>query len=265
MDNVLLTVIIAGAVTIFTVALTLVISFLVLRVKKLNSKERFINSLLPDLDCGKCNCPTCELFSKEVAEEQRDIAECPYIQKNNLFKAKRVLKSGYINNNNLVAFVKCKGGKDCKNKFEYNGPDYCWCNECLHSGNKQCEKACLGCGDCVKVCRYGALFINEKGVAEVDRTKCTGCGACINACPNDLIVRIPVKQHVAIVCNKFDGGMAINSTCKVGCTSCGLCAKNCPTKAITMEGNMPVIDESKCIHCNKCVGVCPNSCISRFE
>jgi ferredoxin len=123
---------------------------------------------------------------------------------------------------------------------------------------------CLGCGDCVKVCRYGALFINKKGVAEVDREKCTGCGACTYACPNNLIVRQPMKQSVAVICKNNIDKMACPSKCKVGCTGCAMCAKICPVGAITLDNGLPVIDPDKCIGCNKCVGACPNNVISRL-
>ncbi len=258
-------ILIAISIVLPTIILVLLTSFIVTRLKRLNSKEKFIHSLLPELDCSKCGCPNCEAFSREVAAETRDIAECPYIVRANLSKVKRVIKKGYINNSNLVACVKCKGGKDCKDKFDYKGQKYCWCKESLHSGNKACDTACLGCGDCVKVCRYGAIKINEKGVAEVDRTKCTGCGACTYVCPNNLIVRLPVKQSVAVLCSNNTDKMSVTTKCKVGCTNCGLCSKICPTNAITMIDGKPVINAEKCINCNKCIGVCPNNCISRLN
>jgi len=115
------TILIAIAVVVGVVGFTLLISFIINKSKQLDSKETFIHSLLPELDCGKCGCPNCEAFSKEVAEERQDISACPYILKANLSKANRVIKKGYINNSNMCACIKCKGGKDCKNKFDYKG------------------------------------------------------------------------------------------------------------------------------------------------
>lgn len=262
--EVILSIVIALAIVLVVIGFTLLISFVVLKSKKLDSKERFIHSLLPELDCEKCGCGNCEQFAKEVAEEKRDISECPYILKANLSKAERIIKKGYVNNSNYIACVLCKGGKNCKDKYDYIGQEYCWTKDNLYSGHKACDHACLGCGDCIRACRYNAIFINENGVAEIDRTKCTGCGACTEACPNKLIVRIPANQSVNVLCSNFKEKVAIKNKCTVGCTGCGMCQKVCPADAITLEDGKPVIDPEKCIHCNKCIGACPNGTISRL-
>lgn len=50
---------------------------------------------------------------------------------------------------------------------------------------------------------------------------------------------------------------------KKTCNGCGICVKECPVEAIKMvedtEGFLyPVIDEEKCINCNKCKNICSN-------
>lgn len=58
------------------------------------------------------------------------------------------------------------------------------------------------------------------------------------------------------------------------CCGCTSCASACPVNAITMQPNgegflMPVVDEAKCIHCDKCDKVCPHlnnsECLSEFS
>ena len=44
---------------------------------------------------------------------------------------------------------------------------------------------CVGCGICVDVCPFGAIYLND--MAGVDSQKCTGCGACVEECPQDAI------------------------------------------------------------------------------
>lgn len=50
---------------------------------------------------------------------------------------------------------------------------------------------------------------------------------------------------------------------KVTCSGCGACASVCPRGCIEMKEDMegflyPVIDESRCVKCNRCEKVCPN-------
>ena len=50
---------------------------------------------------------------------------------------------------------------------------------------------------------------------------------------------------------------------KRDCNGCGICTMFCPKNCIEMkedeEGFLyPVIDESRCIHCNRCKNICSN-------
>ena len=51
------------------------------------------------------------------------------------------------------------------------------------------------------------------------------------------------------------------NACSVGCIACGICVKSCPHGAITMKGNLPEIDYSKCTGCLTCVNKCPRKTI----
>lgn len=41
------------------------------------------------------------------------------------------------------------------------------------------------------------------------------------------------------------------------CNGCQLCVKSCEDKALRMEGDLPVRDDSLCVGCGDCVKVCP--------
>jgi heterodisulfide reductase subunit A len=41
---------------------------------------------------------------------------------------------------------------------------------------------CVGCGDCIPVCQYGAIFRSAQGKAEINPVLCQGCGTCAAAC-----------------------------------------------------------------------------------
>lgn len=38
----------------------------------------------------------------------------------------------------------------------------------------------------VSVCKFGAISLNEYGVAEVDEDKCLACGKCMKVCPQEI-------------------------------------------------------------------------------
>jgi electron transport complex protein RnfB len=45
------------------------------------------------------------------------------------------------------------------------------------------ESACIGCGDCVERCQFGALSVAED-FCSVEAERCVGCGLCAAACSN---------------------------------------------------------------------------------
>ncbi len=45
---------------------------------------------------------------------------------------------------------------------------------------------CLGCGDCLERCQFGALAIPED-VCLVDAGRCVGCGLCVTVCPTEAL------------------------------------------------------------------------------
>ena len=98
-----------------------------------------------------------------------------------------------------VAHVYCQGTQDhTKKRYEYTGTLHCASAHGLYSGPNSCTYGCLGFGDCVNVCEFNALYI-ENGIAHVNHENCTACGKCVDACPKHLIHMIP-KHEAATVC-----------------------------------------------------------------
>ena len=48
------------------------------------------------------------------------------------------------------------------------------------------QEACIGCGQCRKICAHGAPII-ENRKAHIDHDKCVGCGRCIAVCPKNAV------------------------------------------------------------------------------
>ncbi|MBR2390924.1 MAG: 4Fe-4S binding protein [Clostridia bacterium] len=251
-----------------SIALVLIITIIIVvatnKHKNLDKTSEVVRELLPGLDCGKCGRVDCQSFAVDMVKGKTNMNNCPYLTGKNYFKCRQIMKKQRKVKFDYVAFVKCKGGVDCKDKFKYVGDNTCASKNLQHSGDKYCPFACLGCGDCVKACVYGAISISKKGCAIVDAEKCVGCGECVSTCPNKLISLIPSKKFVEIVCANNSTDSIVTRNCSVACSHCEACIVACPANAIKMVGGMPQIDDSKCIKCGKCVAACPNHVISRI-
>ena len=248
------------------VSVGLVFLFIYLSYKKRNLSHdtEFVRKMLPGIDCGMCGEKNCTNFAVKVAGGNREPEACKLIRPENGQKIKQYFKNTYKESSKQVAFVHCKGGCRAEDKYIYDGANSCSVQEMLHSGAKACKYACLGCGDCVAACKYRAIKINKRGVAEVIRSKCNGCGACVDACANKVISMQKLELSVNVVCNNQSSAPGIEKKCSVGCKHCEQCIKICPVGAISVVNNVPVIDPKKCVECYKCVSVCPNHVISRL-
>ena len=231
---------------------------------KNSTTAQVLTELMPGLNCKQCRRKTCEQFANDLSQGKTTLNQCPYISNNKYKKAKKVIEADRKIKFDKVALVRCKGGSDCENKFQYIGDNSCQAKNLQHSGDKYCPFACLGCGDCAKSCPYDAIYISQKGCAVVDKSKCTGCGECIKTCPNDLISLVPAEQFVEAICNNSSQDTVVTRNCKVSCTHCEACVASCPHGAIAMVGGLPKIDNKKCMKCGKCVSSCPNHVISRI-
>ena len=147
----------------------------------------------------------------------------------------------------------------------YDGVKTCRIAHNTAGGETGCFFGCLGCGDCVAACAFGALHMNaETGLPEVDESKCTACGKCTKACPRGIIELRPMGKkgrRMVVQCVNKDKGPVAGKACAVSCIGCGKCQKVCEFEAITVESNLAYIDPAKCRLCRKCEDACPKGTI----
>jgi electron transport complex protein RnfB len=166
----------------------------------------------------------------------------------------------------LVAVLQCNGTPESRPRTSvYNGVPDCRIAHNLYIGETDCSYGCLGKGDCVRACAFGAMYMNnETELPVIIDDKCVSCGACVKACPRNLIeLRKKAKKDrkIYVACSNCDKGGPARRACKVACIACTKCVKVCKFDAITIENNLAYIDAFKCTFCRKCIPECPTGSI----
>lgn len=225
---------------------------------EVNEKEVAIRAELPGNNCGGCGYPGCDGLAAAIAKGEAPANACPVGGAKVGEKISKILGVEVAPTKKMVAHVRCSGDCDtARDKCNYLGIRDCRAAAVVPGrGAKHCVKGCKGLGSCVSVCKFDAIHI-VNGIAVVDRTKCVGCGKCVATCPNALIVLIPDDAKYIVQCNSQDKGKAVKEACSAGCLGCTACTKQCEFGAITMNGNVAVIDQEKCRQCGKCAEKCP--------
>lgn len=227
-------------------------------------KTEEIASILPGLNCGACGYPGCFGMAQAITKDPELITKGPCAVL--LQDAKKVEDIGKALGKTIDAaaldkraLVHCGG--DSELIYDYSGIETCKGAAQLLDGYKKCPYACLGLGDCVEVCPYGAMSIDpERMIAVVDWEKCNGCGLCVLECPKKLIELVPAATKIGFRCNyqplkDIEG----RERCDSGCTHCRKCFKSCEYEAIIWhkERAIPEFDIEKCTLCLKCIVECP--------
>jgi len=260
MNSVLTAVIVVSGIGLIG-AIILVVASKLLDVKE-DDRVTAIKAVLPGANCGSCGFAGCAAYAKAVVDGAA-VNLCVAGGAATSQKVADIMGTEAGETMQQKAFVACRGEKGCRTQsYDYTGVKSCVALNNMYNGNTSCPFGCLGLGDCMKACKFGAISV-VNGVAHVDREKCTGCGACKNVCPKRIIYLYPYNNapRPIVMCASHERGPVTRKECAHGCIGCGKCMLNCKQKAITLHHFVARIDYSKCTGCGDCVDVCPNSCI----
>ncbi len=230
---------------------------------KLDPKIEKVLESLPGINCGACGYPGCSAYAEAVANGEAVTNLCAPGGAEVVKKISDIMGLNSEESEKKVARILCQGSNmHSQKKYDFDVELKTCASAILYfAGDKACEYACMGYGDCAEVCPFDAIEITDKGIAKVNEEKCTGCGKCIKTCPKSIIKLLPEKNKVTVLCSSKDKGATARKLCTISCIACGICAKNCPVSAIEVKNNLAVIDPEKCINCGICELKCPTNAI----
>lgn len=234
-----------------------------------DKKAEEIMEVLPGANCGGCGFPGCSGLAEAMAKGEAPPDAC-VVGNAELTQTIAKILGVEVDESHAerkVAQLKCHGGsKNCKNRFIYDGIPDCKAAANVFNGQKACEFACLGFGNCARVCPFGAITMGDDNLPRIDHNKCTGCNKCVVECPRMVLELVGVSHRVHVRCRNVEKGKEARSNCQVACIKCKLCEKNCPHEAIKVlpqegGGSVAVINYELCTNCGICAEKCPTKCI----
>ena len=263
-------------VVIYTIIVALVIGFLLgvllglfkkIFYVKVDPKVQAVRDLLSGGNCGGCGYAGCDAFAEAVVKGEAPTNGCIAGGASCAAKVAEIMGGSAGDVVPKVAVLACHGTNQvAQSRGEYNGVKTCAAAQLTMNGTKKCSFGCVGFGDCVEVCPFGALSMGKDGLPHVDRSKCVGCGKCVKQCPKHLFVLMPAdtKGAFAFCSCHNENKPQIRKDCSVGCFKCGICAKKCPEQAIDITSGIPKIDYTKCTSCGECIKACPDKVLGLF-
>lgn len=226
-----------------------------------------VEEVLPKGQCGACGFAGCANYAEAVVLNPEVAPNLCVPGKEAVAKLVAELTGKAAEKvEPRIAHVRCRGtGDKAVLSYNYKGVKDCKAASMVQGGPKGCKNGCVGFGNCVGVCNFGAMSMGENGLPIVDKKKCTGCGACETACPKSVIQMIPTNAKVKVDCNSKDKGAIARKLCTAACIGCGICAKNCSYGAIEVKNNLAVVDHKICMEkCSEatCIAKCPTGAIN---
>ena len=265
MNIVLIALLVLGATGLLAAVLLYVIA-LRFRVEE-DPRIDQVAEALPGANCGGCGYAGCRALAEAcVKAETLDGLLCPVGGAETMKKVASILGKEAVAAEPKVAVIRCNGTCEARPRTSvFDGSRSCKIMHACYVGETACPFGCLGCGDCVAACQFGALSMNpETGLPEVDEAKCTSCGKCVKACPRHIIeLRLKGNEgaKMVVLCSNKDKGAVTRKACLNGCIGCGKCQTVCGFDAIKVENNLAYIDASKCVLCRDCESACPTGAI----
>ena len=146
-----------------------------------------IEACFAGANCGACGHAGCNAAAVAVVAGKAAPNVCIVGGQEAAAKAAEVMGVEVGLAESPKSYNPCKGGLRAADKFVYLGVNSCRAQAALSGGQRVCNVGCIGLGDCVRACQFGALKMGPQGYPVVVAEKCVGCGACETVCPKHVM------------------------------------------------------------------------------
>lgn len=258
MNEILIAVLVVGAIGL---VVAVVLSFAsVFFAVPVDERVEKLTEALPGANCGACGYSGCSGYAQALSKGEAKPGACPVGGEAVAAELAAILGVEAQSQARTTARVMCSGSCDNTGKrINYKGITSCSAANQILGGGGKCSYGCIGLGDCVSECEYGAIKVCN-GVAMVNESLCRSCKKCVLACPKGLIEIVPVRS-AAVLCSNHDKGVQTKDMCSIGCIGCMKCQKVCEHGAIKVDNFKASVDPQRCTLCGKCAEVCPKGVI----
>lgn len=238
-----------------------------LKVKE-DPKLEEILGVLPGVNCGACGFTSCHQYAEALASGKTSPDLCKAGGEYVMCAISKILGVKASEQIKQLAIVHC-GAESAKrkNKANYLGIRSCAAANNLFGGELLCDYGCLGYGECMQACPFGAITMIS-GLPRIDKDKCTACGKCVTACPRNIISieNINDENFLYVACSSKDKGPDTRKACEVGCIACGFCQRLTngifyieENLARVKYGNMKDVENKE-----EVIKKCPTKCIKNI-
>lgn len=202
-----------------------------------------VEELLPKSNCGACGQAGCRDFAEKVVNGNVVPAQCTVSSPEQRAEIASTLGVDAGSIAKKIARLACAGGRHVAFlRARYAGLETCRAAAVVGGGGKECAWGCLGLGDCVSVCQFGALSLDKHGLPVVDPDKCTACNDCVEVCPKGLFSLELISSKLWVACKNQAEGDTAEAACEVACTACGKCVADAAPDLIRVDRNLAVIE-----------------------
>jgi len=238
-----------------------------LKVKEDPKVER-LSGVLPGLNCGACGFTNCREYAAALVKGTIGPDQCKPGGEKVAANICEIMGVSVQKKTKESAVLHCGADSSMrKKKAVYTGIKTCLAAHNTFGGETSCPYGCLGYGDCLAACPFGAITM-VNGLPRIDKNKCTACGKCVSSCPRGIISieKITSDDFLYIACSNPDKGPETRRVCRVGCIACGICEKQ--TGGIFyVKDNLARISRDKTkdiVNIEDVIKKCPAKCILKL-